>query len=228
MPRLDRRWLHAGAVALAALPLAGLALRAVGDGLGANPIEEITHTTGLAALRLLLLALLVSPLRRWFGWSWAAPLRRTLGLLAFGYACLHLLTWVALDQFFDWRAMLEDVRKRRYIVVGAATFLMLLPLAVTSTRAWQRRLGRRWVLLHRLVYVAAAGAIVHYLWLVKADVAPPLAYAAALALLLALRAPALRRLVRSRAGRPRRRSPAPEGPDCGPGRGRWSRARPCP
>jgi sulfoxide reductase heme-binding subunit YedZ len=193
MPRVHRRSLHAGAVALAALPLGGLALQALRTGLGANPIETITHTTGLAALRLLLLALLVTPLRRWLGWSWAAPLRRTLGLLAFAYACLHLLTWVALDQFFDWQAMIEDVRKRRFILAGAATFLALLPLAVTSTRGWQRRLGRRWVSLHRLVYVAAAGAVVHYVWLVKADLAPPLSYGAALALLLLLRAPAVRR-----------------------------------
>ena len=137
--------------------------------------------------RLLLLTLAVTPLRQVFGWSWAAPLRRTFGLLAFAYATLHMLTWLALDQFFDLEAMLEDVVERRYITVGASAFLILLPLAVTSTRGMMRRLGRRWLILHRGVYVAALAAVVHFLWLVKADLAEPLAYAAVLAVLLGYR-----------------------------------------
>jgi sulfoxide reductase heme-binding subunit YedZ len=174
-------------IATGAIPVAVLCVSALGGGLGANPIETVTHVTGEWALRLLLLTLSVTPLRRITGWSAMAPLRRTLGLLAFFYATLHMLTWVGLDQFFDWRAMLEDIRERRYVLAGATAFLCLLPLALTSTRSAMRRLGRRWITLHRLVYAAAVAAIVHYVWLVKADLAPPLAYAAVLALLLGLR-----------------------------------------
>jgi len=182
-----RRALHALVVAVALLPLAGLLAEGLLDRLGANPIEEITHTTGTSALRLLLLTLAVTPLRRLLGWSWAAPLRRTLGLLAFLYATLHMLTYVGLDQYFDWAAMLEDVSERRYVTAGALAYACLLPLALTSTRGMMRRLGRRWQSLHRLVYLAAVAAIVHYVWLVKADLAPPLAHGAVLALLLGYR-----------------------------------------
>ncbi len=111
-------------------------------------------------MRLLLATLAVTPLRRLSGWSALAPLRRTLGLAAFSYVCLHLLTFVVLDQFFDWHAIVEDVLERRYISAGFAGFLCLLPLAITSTRGWQRRLGLRWVKLHRLVYVAASLGVV--------------------------------------------------------------------
>jgi sulfoxide reductase heme-binding subunit YedZ len=182
------RWGHAALIAAASIPALLLVWRALDDGLGANPIEEITHETGETALRLLLASLAVTPLRRAFGWSALAPYRRTLGLLAFGYACLHLATWIVLDLFFDWAAMLEDVAERPYVTAGAAAFLCLLPLALTSTRSWIRRLGaRRWAALHRLVYVAAAAAVVHFLWLVKADLREPLLYAAVLALLLGAR-----------------------------------------
>jgi len=174
-------------VVLGLLPLAALGARAVGDRLGADPVETLTHETGEWALRLLLASLAVTPARRWLGWAWAAPLRRTLGLLAFTYASLHLLVWVVLDQFFDPRAMLEDVLERRYVTAGMTAWLLLLPLALTSTRAAQRRLGRRWQTLHRAVYAAAAAAVVHFLWLVKADLAEPLVYAAVLAVLLGLR-----------------------------------------
>lgn len=175
------------AVGLGLVPLAVLGFRAATDGLGANPIETITHETGRWALRLLLLSLAVTPARRRLGLAWLAPLRRTLGLLAFGYASLHLLTWVVLDQFFDLHAMVEDVLERRYITAGMTAYLLLVPLALTSTRAAQRRLGRRWQKLHRLVFASAAAAVVHFLWLVKADLTEPLVYAAALASLLALR-----------------------------------------
>jgi len=185
-------------VAAGGIPVAALCVGALRGGLGANPIETVTHVTGEWALRLLLLSLAVTPLRRLTGWSALAPLRRTLGLLAFSYATLHMLTWVGLDQFFDWQAMLEDVRERRYVLAGATAFLCLLPLALTSTRSAVRRLGRRWITLHRLVYAGAVAAIVHYVWLVKADLAAPLAYAGVLALLLGLR---VRHHLASRRGR---------------------------
>ena len=169
------------------LPAIVTGVRAATSGLGANPIEALTHVTGEWALRWLLLALAITPARRWLGWAWAAPLRRTLGLAAFAYAALHLATWLVLDQFFDLDAIVEDVLERRYITAGFAAFACLVPLAVTSTRRWMRRLGRRWSALHRLAYVAAVMAVVHFLWLTKADLAPPLAHAALLAGLLAMR-----------------------------------------
>lgn len=147
----------------------------------------MTHFTGDWALRFLLLALAVTPLRRLLGWNALIRHRRTFGLLAFFYASLHFLTWVGLDHFFAWRAMVEDVVERPYVTAGFTAFVCMLPLAITSTRGWVRRLGRRWSQLHRLAYVAAAAATVHYYWLVKADVRAPLAYAAVLAVLLALR-----------------------------------------
>ena len=192
-PRVEgsrrRAALQAAAIALGLAPLAWLCARALRGDLGANPIEEVTHATGLAALRLLLVALAITPSRRWLRLQWLAPLRRTFGLLAFGYACLHLLTYVVLDQFFDWQAIVEDVAKRPYITAGFFAFLCLSPLAATSTRAMVRRLGPRWKTLHRLAYVAAIAAVVHFLWLVKKDVREPLTYAAVLALLLAGRWP---------------------------------------
>jgi methionine sulfoxide reductase heme-binding subunit len=184
-----RRSIHAALVAVALVPAGALVYRALTHRLGANPIEEVTHQTGLTALRLLLASLAITPLRR-LGWSALAPYRRTLGLLAFVYACLHLATWVGLDLFFDFSAIAEDVAKRPYITVGFAAFCCLVPLALTSTRASIRRLGsRRWTALHRLVYAAAALGALHFYWLVKADVREPLTYVAALALLLAARLP---------------------------------------
>lgn len=175
------------AIALAGIPFAVLVARFLADDLGANPIEEVTHATGDWTLRLLLLSLAVTPLRRWLRLPVLAPLRRTFGLLAFAWACLHLATYAVLDLGFDREALLEDLTERRFVMAGFAAFCCLVPLAITSTRRSQRRLGRRWVTLHRLVYVAAALGIVHYLWLVKADLLPPMLYAAVLALLLAAR-----------------------------------------
>jgi len=184
---IRRRTPQIGAIALASAPLLVLVVRAATGRLSANPIEDVTHVTGEWTLRLLILTLAITPLRRWLGWGWLAPLRRTLGLAAFGWACLHLLTWVALDQFFDWRAMLEDVLERRFITVGMAAFLCLVPLAITSTRAWMKRLGPRWIRLHKLAYVAALFGVLHYVWLAKADLLAPLVYAAILGLLLGSR-----------------------------------------
>jgi sulfoxide reductase heme-binding subunit YedZ len=172
---------------LALLPLAHLLYRASTDALGANPIETITHTTGDWALRLLLMTLAISPLRRLLRWNGLIAYRRMLGLFAFSYACLHLSTFVVLDHFFDWQAIYEDVLKRPYVTAGFTAFVCLTPLALTSTRAWIRRLGRRWAQLHRLIYVAAVAAVVHYWWLVKADVRAPLAYAGVAGVLLLAR-----------------------------------------
>lgn len=182
-----RHGIQAAAVGAGLLPLAGLALAAARGGLGANPIETITHTTGEWALRWLLVSLAVTPARRWLGWSWAAPLRRSFGLLAFGYATLHLATWAVLDLWLDPAAMAEDLLERRYIAAGFTAFACLLPLALTSTRAAMRRLGRRWVTLHRLAYLAGVAAVVHFAWLAKGERLEPFVYAGLLGLLLALR-----------------------------------------
>ena len=169
------------------MPLVQLAVGALRDDLGADPIKTVTHTTGLWTLRLLLATLAVTPLRRLFGWAQIAPYRRTLGLLAFSYVSVHLLTYAVLDLWGAWDTLLEDIAKRPYITVGFAGFLMLLPLAITSTRAWIRRLGKRWVQLHRLVYAAGMAGCLHFLWLVKKDVREPLIYAGVLAALLGVR-----------------------------------------
>ena len=156
--------------------------------MSANPIKDITEATGDWTLRFLLLTIAVTPIRRVTGWHGAIRYRRMLGLFAFFYALLHLATYVWLDQFFDWGAMLRDIGKRRFITAGLTAFLCLLPLALTSTKGMVRRLGgKRWQRLHRLVYAAAAAGVIHYYWLVKADVRRPLLYALAAAILLGAR-----------------------------------------
>jgi methionine sulfoxide reductase heme-binding subunit len=174
---------------LCLLPLAVLAWAAVTDGLGANPVEALIHGTGDWALRFLLLTLAMTPLKRLLGQPWPIRFRRMLGLFAFFYACLHLLTYAWIDQGFDWPGILQDVVKRPYITVGLAAFLLLVPLAVTSTRAMVRRLGRRWKSLHRAVYAIGVLAVVHFLWLVKADLLEPGIYALILVILLLARVP---------------------------------------
>jgi sulfoxide reductase heme-binding subunit YedZ len=170
------------------VPLAWLVWRGVTGELTANPIEDITHRTGDWALRLLLVTLAITPLRRMLGWSSLASYRRMLGLFAFFYAALHLSTYLVLDFFFAFDLILDDVIERRYVTAGFTGFMLLLPLALTSTTAMIRRLGgARWRQLHRLVYLAAVAGVVHYLWLVKIDIGPPLVYAAVLAVLLGLR-----------------------------------------
>jgi sulfoxide reductase heme-binding subunit YedZ len=173
---------------LCLLPLALGLVDGFTDRLGANPIEEITHRTGDWALRMLLITLAATPARRLLGWSWPLRVRRMLGLYAFFYACLHFLTYLVLDQFFAWDEIVKDIVKRPYITVGFSAFLMLIPLAVTSTNGMMRRLGRRWGQLHQLVYVIAVCGVLHYLWLVKADYLQPLIYAVVLLLLLGVRA----------------------------------------
>ena len=169
-------------------PLAWLVYRAVFVGLSANPIDDITDHTGQWALRLLLVSLAVTPIRRLTGWNGVIQWRRLLGLFAFFYVCLHLSTYLVLDQFFDPTSILADIAKRRYITVGFAGFCILLALATTSTTGWIRRLGRRWQRLHRFVYLAAVCGVIHLLWSVKGDdLREPAAYGAVLALLMGIR-----------------------------------------
>ena len=169
------------------LPLGRLFWLAFNGGLGANPIEFVTRSTGTWTLVFLLITLSVTPLRRLTGRNALIRYRRMLGLFAFFYVCLHFTTYIWWDQFFDWSAIVKDVIKRPFITVGFAAFVLLIPLAATSTHAMQRRLKRRWQQLHRLVYLIAIGGVVHYWWLVKKDITQPLLYALALALLLGFR-----------------------------------------
>ena len=182
------RWLIKPAVFILCLgPLAYLAWGVVTFNLGANPVDEITDRTGEWTLRFLLITLTVTPLRRLTGWNRLVRLRRMLGLFAFFYACLHFTTYIWLDQWFLWSEMLPDIAERPFITVGFSAFLLLIPLAVTSTNAMMRRLGRNWQRLHRLVYVIAALGVLHYLWLVKKDLTAPLVYATLLGILLLYR-----------------------------------------
>ncbi len=178
------RWTVIGAALLPALSLVYWAY--TGD-LTANPIDFITDTTGTTALSLLVSTLAVTPLRRITGQNQLIKLRRTLGLLAFFYACLHLSTWMVLDWFFDFESMITDVAERPFITMGMTTFLLLLPLAVTSTAGMIRRLGRRWQQLHRLVYVAGVTAVIHFWWVVKADFREPRLFALALSVFFGFR-----------------------------------------
>jgi sulfoxide reductase heme-binding subunit YedZ len=178
-----------GAVFVLALgPLARLVLGIPFDWLGVNPIELITRSTGTWTLVFILVTLGVTPLRRLTGWNWLIRLRRMLGLFAFFYGVLHFLTYIWLDQFFDVQAIVKDIVKRPFVTVGFGAFLLMLPLALTSTNAMVRRLGgKRWVALHRAVYAVAVLGVVHYWWLVKRDLTQPIIYASVLALLLGFR-----------------------------------------
>ena len=170
------------------IPLALVVWHGLTGGLSANPIEDITHRTGDWTLRFLLVALAVTPLRRLTGWAALASFRRMFGLFAFFYAALHFTTYLVLDFFFAFDLILDDIVERRYITAGFAGFLMLVPLALTSTARMTRRLGgERWRQVHRLVYVAAVAGVVHYLWLVKIDIRPPLLYAGILTVLFGAR-----------------------------------------
>ena len=189
----SRRLVTVSLVLVCLLPVAWLARRALTDDLGANPIEALEVQTGLWTLRFLALTLAVTPLRRYTGWNRIARHRRTLGLVTFGYACLHLSMYIGLDMFFDWSDIVEDVAEHLYITVGMAAFLLLIPLAVTSTKGAIRRLGRRWKRLHRLIWAVAALGTVHFIWSVKKDIREPLIYAGIFAGLLVLRLPLRRK-----------------------------------
>jgi len=169
-------------------PALWLAAGAWRGALGVNPIERITLETGQWTLRLLAATLAVTPLRRLAGWPELIRFRRMLGLFSFFYACLHALTYVWLDQFFDWSEIARDIVKRPFITAGALSFAAMTPLAATSTRGWIARLGgRRWQRLHRLVYVAAAAGVLHFWWKVKSDIREPALYALVFAVLLLAR-----------------------------------------
>lgn len=173
---------------LCCLPLLRLVVKYFSDDLTANPIEFLTHSTGTWALVILLASLTITPLRKIKALNWTIKLRKMLGLYAFFYVCLHFAIYIWLDHFFDWARIGEDIAKRPYVTVGFAAFLLLVPLALTSNKVSIRKLtGKRWQQLHWLVYPAAICGVVHYYWLVKADVREPLLYAAVLAILFGIR-----------------------------------------
>jgi sulfoxide reductase heme-binding subunit YedZ len=181
-------WLKPAVFVGALTPVVAIGIRALRDELGANPISLGLNQLGLIALVFLVATLICTPLKTFFGWTWPIRLRRMLGLYGFFYATLHVSTYVGIDQFFDWRAIFEDVSKRQFIFVGFATFLLLIPLAVTSTNAAVQRMGyARWKQLHRLAYIAPLLGIIHFTWRVKKDVSEPVMYAVVLGALLLVR-----------------------------------------
>jgi len=174
---------------LGLLPALWVAWQFYADLLGANPIDEIADASGSWTLRFLMITLVMTPLKRLSGWYWPIRIRRMLGLFAFFYAALHLFTYLWLDQFFDWGEIALDILDRPFITVGMLAFVLLLPLAITSNRAMVKRLGRHWKKLHRLAYVIPLLGVLHFWWLVKADILEPLIYALVLAVLLLVRLP---------------------------------------
>jgi sulfoxide reductase heme-binding subunit YedZ len=172
---------------LCLVPLARLVYGGITNVLGANPIETITRSTGWWTLFLLMATLMVTPLRKVTGANWLLRLRRMLGLFAFFYACVHFTTFIWFDHWFDVAEIVKDVIKRPFVTVGFAAFVLLLPLAFTSTNAMVRRLGRNWQRLHRLVYAIAILGVVHFWWLVKRDLTEPIVFSAVLAALLGTR-----------------------------------------
>ena len=182
---LNSKWSKPVVFLLCLLPLATLGWRALHGELTANPIEFITHATGDWTLRFLVITLCVTPFRKILHVPELIRFRRMLGLFVFFYACLHFTTYIWLDKFFDLSEMWKDIAKRKYITVGFTAFLLLIPLAVTSTAGWIRRLGgKRWQMLHRLIYFSAILGVIHYYWLVKSAVIRPLTYGAIVAALL--------------------------------------------
>jgi sulfoxide reductase heme-binding subunit YedZ len=181
-------WLKPAVLTGSLVPIAAILLRAWGDDLGADPIAQALNQLGLVALIFLVAALGCTPLKTITGWTWQMRIRRMLGLLAFFYACLHVITYTAIDQGLDWRAIADDIVKRKFIFFGFSTFVLLLPLAATSTNSAVRRLGfPRWKLLHRLAYVAPALGVLHFIWRVKRDEREPVMYCLVLAALLVVR-----------------------------------------
>jgi sulfoxide reductase heme-binding subunit YedZ len=182
------RWLKPVIFLACIIPLANLVWSALHDQLGANPIEKITHNTGDCTLTFLLITLAITPLRKLTRQYWLIGLRRMFGLFAFFYGTLHLMTWVWPDKGFDVHDMLADIAKRRFITAGMTAFALMIPLALTSTKWSIRKLGgKRWQTLHRLIYFSATAGVIHYIWLVKADLKKPLEYAAVLAALMLYR-----------------------------------------
>ena len=182
---LISKWTKAAVFLLCLIPFADLIWRIIKSDLGANPVEFLQHSTGDWTLRFLVFTLSITPFRKLFNLPDLIRFRRMLGLFAFFYVSLHFLTYLGPDQSFDLSAMWKDVAKRPFITVGFAAFVLLIPLAITSTTGWIRRLGgKRWQLLHRSIYVAAVCGVIHYYWLVKSDVRKPLFYGALVGILL--------------------------------------------
>ena len=185
---LISRWVNVPVFALCLVPALLLGWRALNGDLGANPIEFITHWTGDWTIRFLCITLSITPLRMLLRLPELIRFRRMLGPFGFFYASLHFLTWFVLDKFFEWNEILKDVVKRPFITAGFSAFVLLIPLAVTSTKGWIRRLGgKQWQMLHRLIYVSACAGVVHYYWLVKSDIRLPVLYGAIVAVLLVYR-----------------------------------------
>jgi methionine sulfoxide reductase heme-binding subunit len=182
------RWIKVAVFVACLVPLGLLGWEAYTQNLGANPIEKITHSTGDWTLRFLLITLSITPARKLLRLPNLIKFRRMLGLYAFFYGSLHFLTYIWLDKFFNLHEMIADIEKRKFITIGLTAFTLLIPLAITSTTGWIRRLGgKRWQMLHRLIYISAICGVIHYLWLVKADIRKPLEYGAILAALLSYR-----------------------------------------
>ena len=175
------------------IPLAYLLIAAINNNLGTNPVETLTHESGQWALRFLLITLLITPLRRILKINWLIKLRRMAGLFAFFYASLHFITYLWFDQFFDWSEILLDIPKRPFITIGFIAFVLLLPLALTSTKAMQRYLKRKWTTLHKLVYIIPVLVIIHFTWSLKADYSEPFFYALLFAALMLLRLPTIKK-----------------------------------
>ena len=194
----DRKWaVRAGIWVLALIPAGLIFMDFLRGRLGANPIEEVIHRLGWWALALLLIGLAVTPLRRLTGWNRIIRYRRLIGLFAFAYATAHFLAYIVLDKWFAWGYIVEDIAKRPFILVGFSAWLLLFPLAVTSTTGWIRRLGKDWGKLHRLVYASAALGTLHFFWRVKADTREPLVFVLCLAVLLVPRIPPVNRKLAS-------------------------------
>lgn len=187
--QLVQRMTRPGIFVLCLTPFLWLVWQLLNDMLGANPIEAFTRHSGEWGLRFLLITLSMTPLRKILQQTWPIRYRRMLGLFAFFYVCIHLSSYIVLDQFFDWAEILADIIKRPFITIGMTAFVLLIPLAVTSNRRMMGRLGRNWQRLHRLVYVIAVCAVLHYFLLVKADLYWPIVYAVILTVLLTFRLP---------------------------------------
>lgn len=187
-PVLTSKWTKVVVFVACLAPLASLLWRGYRNDLSLNPVEFVEHTTGDWILRFLVMTLAITPLRKILRLPQLIRFRRMLGLFAFFYACVHFSTWVGVDRFFNWGEMLKDVSKRPFITVGFTGFVLLIPLALTSTAGWIRRLGgKRWQLLHRAIYFSAVAGVIHFYWLVKSDVRKPLEYAFLVGILLAWR-----------------------------------------
>lgn len=182
---LGSKWTKVVIFPLCLVPLAILVWQGLHNDLTLNPVQYVEHTTGDWVLRFLVITLAITPFRKLLRLPQLIRFRRMMGLFAFFYLCLHFTTWLWLDRYFDWSQIRDDLTKRPFIMVGFAAFLLLIPLAITSTAGWIRRLGgKRWQLLHRLIYIAAVLGVIHFYWLVKSDVHKPLEYAFIVGVLL--------------------------------------------